>query len=451
MSTQYLTVSALTRYIKRKFEADPYLERVYLTGEISNYRKRPNHQYFNLKDEQAVISAVMYRREFSRLRFDLKEGMKVLVIGRVDVYEPSGNYNIIIEHMEPDGIGALYQAYEELKERLWKEGLFSLPKKPLPAFPKKIAVVTSPSGAVIRDIMTTLKRRYPIAQLVLFPTVVQGKDAAQSIVRNLKAVDAAGEYDVVIAGRGGGSIEDLWPFNEEAVVRQIAAMETPVISSVGHETDTTLADLAADVRAATPTAAAELAAPVLQDVLVDIQKQEQRLYKAVRNNMAIRREQLNRLQHSYILRQPRRIYEGYLQKVDQARTSLEANLLSQLQRERYQYERFQTRLLHAGPQRQLEAQKQQWKNLDGDLVQSMNRYMADQKQELIHLMEELDLLSPLKIMARGFSYSTFGEQILTSVKQVKKGDQIEIHMQDGRLQAEVTTIKEETIEETEHG
>lgn len=442
MSTQYLTVSALTKYIKRKFEADPYLERVYLTGEISNYRKRPNHQYFNLKDEQAVISAVMYRREFSRLRFELKEGMKVMVVGRVDVYEPSGSYNIIIEHLEPDGIGALYQAYEELKERLWKEGLFSQPKQPLPAFPKKIAVVTSPSGAVIRDIVTTLKRRYPIAQLVLFPTVVQGKDAAESIVRSLKAVDAQGGFDTVIVGRGGGSIEDLWPFNEEAVVRQIVSMQTPVVSSVGHETDTTLSDLAADVRAATPTAAAELAAPVLQEVLLNIQKLEQRLYQSTRNNFALRREQVNHLQHSYILRQPRRIYEGYIQKVDQARTSLETQLMSRLTKEQHEYERLQMRLLNIGPQRQMEAYQQQWANLDRELTQSMERYLDDRKQDLVHLMEELDLLSPLKIMARGFSYATIEEQILTSVNQVKQGDQIEIHMRDGRLQAEITTVEE---------
>lgn len=247
MEPVYLSVTALTKYIKRKFDADPYLERVYLTGEISNYRPRPGHQYFSLKDDHAVISAVMYKGRFDKLAFKPKEGMKVLLIGRVNVYESGGTYNIMVEHMEPDGIGALYQAFSELKEKLTREGLFSLPKKKLPVFPKRIAIVTSPSGAVIRDIMTTVKRRYPIVQLVLYPTIVQGKDSAANIVSNLKLIEDKGDFDTVIVARGGGSIEDLWSFNEEAVVRQIAAMSVPVISSVGHETDTTLADFVCSI------------------------------------------------------------------------------------------------------------------------------------------------------------------------------------------------------------
>ena len=221
MNEEYVTVSALTKYIKYKFDKDPHLGRVYLTGEISNFRLRPTHQYFSLKDENAIISATMFQSAFKKIQFRPEEGMKVLVIGKVSVFEKSGQYQINIEHMEPDGVGALYLAYEQLKKKLEAEGLFSLPKKPIPQFPKKIAILTSESGAVIQDIQTTVARRFPIVQLVLYPTVVQGVHAVNSILKNLDLVEQE-DYDVVIIGRGGGSIEDLWAFNEEPVVRRVA-------------------------------------------------------------------------------------------------------------------------------------------------------------------------------------------------------------------------------------
>lgn len=270
-SEQYLTVTALTKYIKRKFDVDPYLGRIYLTGELSNFRLRANaHQYFSLKDDHAKISAIMFKGAFEKIKFTPEEGMKVLVTGRISLYEASGSYQIYVDSMQPDGIGALYQAYEQLKKKLTAEGLFNLPKKQLPMFPKRIAVVTSPSGAVIRDIITTVQRRFPIAQIVLFPALVQGDRAAADIVKQIERANEIGDFDTLIIGRGGGSIEDLWPFNEEAVARAIVNSDLPVISSVGHETDTTIADLVADVRAATPTAAAELAVPVLNDEILKI-------------------------------------------------------------------------------------------------------------------------------------------------------------------------------------
>lgn len=443
MSTQqYLTVSALTKYIKRKFEADPYLERVFLTGEISNFRKRPSHQYFSLKDDHALISAVMYRHEFNRLKFNVEEGMKVLVVGRVNVYEPSGSYNIVIEHMEPDGVGALYQAYSELKNRLEKEGLFNLPKKQLPLFPKKIAVLTSPSGAVIKDIMTTIKRRYPIVQIVLYPTVVQGKDSVQSIVTNLKRVNEAKDYDLAIIGRGGGSIEDLWSFNEEAVIRQIVAMDIPIISSVGHETDTTLSDFVADVRAATPTAAAELSVPVLTDVLLSIQKQEQRLYQATRHKLAVKNEKLNRLMHSYVLRQPQRLYEGHVMKVDQLSSKLQSNMTKMMEQHTNRHSRLDLQLRNVNPLLEVRVLKETWNNMDTWLHEAMTRYMDAQKQVLIHRINSLDLLSPLKIMSRGYAFLSDGDEIVTSVKKLKIDDTIDIHLSDGQLEAKIMTIKE---------
>lgn len=449
MSTQYLTVTALTKYIKRKFDADPYLERVYVTGEISNYKRRQNHQYFSIKDDHAVIQAVMYKREFSRLKFQLQDGMKVLLVGRVNVYEAGGNYNMIIEHMEPDGIGALYQAYTELRDRLAKEGVFSAPKKILPLFPKRIAVVTSPSGAVIRDIMTTVKRRYPITQLVLFPTVVQGKESAESIVRNLKKINEEMDYDVVIIGRGGGSIEDLWSFNEEIVVRQIAAMNSPVISSVGHETDTTLSDLVADVRAATPTAAAELSVPVLADVLQGIQKEEQRLYQAMKGLLAVHQEKLNRLMHSYVFRQPSRMYEGHMMKVDQSTAKLQSEMMQKVRESQHSYQRLSLRLQNVNPMMNLRVLEKEWQRVDEDLQQSMQRYLKQKEQSLIYSIQSLDLLSPLKIMARGYSYVTLNGQIVQSVQQMEVGNQVAINLQDGKVQAEIKNI-DETVEESEN-
>jgi len=439
----YLTVTALTKYIKRKFDADPYLDRVYLTGEISNFRVRPRHQYFNLKDDNSVISAVMYKREFDKLKFTPKEGMKVLVVGRVNVYEASGVYNIVIEHMEPDGVGALYQAFSELKEKLSNEGLFSLPKKILPRFPKRIAIVTSPSGAVIRDIMTTVKRRYPIVQLVLFPTLVQGKEAAQNIVRNLQAIQAKGNFDVVIVARGGGSIEDLWPFNEEVVVRQIAEMTIPVISSVGHETDTTLADFVADVRAATPTAAAELSVPILTDVLRQIDQLDNRLYQKMRNTLSLQQQQLNRSMHSYIFRQPERIYEGYTVKLDQMQLRLTNQMINQLSVQENQLQRLQLRLGNISPAKEVLRAKQQAAQMEETLQKAMQRYMLQKQQKLANGIQSLDLLSPLKIMSRGYSYTTKEGSIVNAVKQLQSGDKLRINFADGYAESEVKRVVEE--------
>ena len=231
--TEYLSVSTLTKYLKAKFERDPYLERVYLTGEISNFRRRPNHQYFALKDEGAVIQATMWAGQFRKLDFELEEGMKVLAIGRISIYPPSGSYSINIESLVPDGVGALALKFEQLKKKLAAEGLFDQRwKQNLPQFSKKIAVVTSPSGAVIRDIITTVQRRFPMSQIVLYPTKVQGAGAAEEISGNIRRAHERGDFDVMIIGRGGGSIEDLWGFNEEIVVRAIFESRIPIISSV---------------------------------------------------------------------------------------------------------------------------------------------------------------------------------------------------------------------------
>lgn len=444
MAQQYLTVTALTKYLKRKFDADPYLERVYLTGEISNYRKRNNsHQYFSLKDDQAKISAVMFKSAYGKLKFDLKEGMKVLVIGRISLYENGGNYQIYVEHMEPDGVGALYQALAELKEKLSKEGLFDAPKKLLPRYPKRIAVLTSPSGAVIRDIITTVRRRYPIAQLVLFPTVVQGNQAADNVAANIARVEALGNFDTMIIGRGGGSIEDLWPFNEERVARAISGAKTPVISSVGHETDTTIADLVADVRAATPTAAAELAVPVLAEEIARIQEYQARLQRALMKQLQVKEERFRRLTSSYVFRQPSRLYEAQSMKLDQMKQRLIQEMKTLIYEKEKQSQNLQRRFIQLSPQEKVAASRQAVQFAAEKLRLQIQHYMENQRQRFVKAVQSLDLLSPLKIMGRGYTYTTIKDQLVKSTAQLKPGDSLNIHYADGQATAEVKEIRTE--------
>lgn len=438
MSQQYLTVTALTRYLKRKFDADPYLERVFLTGEISNFRLRPNHQYFSLKDDGAKISAVMFKSAFDKVKFRPEEGMKVLIVGRISLYEASGNYQIYVEQMQPDGIGALYQAYEQLKAQLTKEGLFAAPKKPLPRFPKRIAILTSPSGAVIRDIITTVKRRYPIAQLVLFPTIVQGDKAAGDVVANIARVEAAGDFDTMIIGRGGGSIEDLWPFNEERVARAIFAAQTPVISSVGHETDTTIADLVADVRAATPTAAAELAVPVLSDELLKLKQQQARLEQAFRMQLQRKNERYQRVFGSYVFRQPERLYEAQTLKVDQLNQRLGQGLQQLLYTRERGYQQIDHRLRQVYPLARVQTGKQQNEFLRARLQQQILRLMENKQTAFTNTVQALDLLSPLKIMGRGYTYTTKDEQVVKTAGALHPDDTVTIHFHDGAVKAVIT-------------
>ena len=450
MAEQYLTVTALTRYLKRKFDVDPYLERVYLTGEISNFRLRANaHQYFSLKDEGAKISAIMFKSAFQKLKFQPKEGMKVLLVGRVSLYENGGSYQIYVEHMEPDGVGALYQALAELREKLGKEGLFEGTKKVLPRYPKRIAVITSPSGAVIRDIITTVKRRYPIAQLVLFPTLVQGDKAATDIIKNIDKVEELGNFDTMIIGRGGGSIEDLWPFNEESVARAIYHAKTPIISSVGHETDVTIADMVADVRAATPTAAAELVVPVLNEELLKIKDRQSRLEQSFLNLLQQKNERFKRLKDSYVFNQPNRLYEGQSIKLDRVTQRLiqsTENIFHQKQRLAQQIiAQFQQQ----SPVGKLREAQQQWLFIDKSMKDNMNRYMKDKEKQFTSLVQQLDLLSPLKIMGRGYSYTTKEEQIVKSVEELQPDESIQVHYADGFVKAtvnEITKVKQSAID-----
>ena len=440
MNEEYVTVSALTKYIKYKFDKDPHLGRVYLTGEISNFRLRPTHQYFSLKDENAIISATMFQSAFKKIQFRPEEGMKVLVIGKVSVFEKSGQYQINIEHMEPDGVGALYLAYEQLKKKLEAEGLFSLPKKPIPQFPKKIAILTSESGAVIQDIQTTVARRFPIVQLVLYPTVVQGVHAVNSILKNLDLVEQE-DYDVVIIGRGGGSIEDLWAFNEEPVVRRVAELSIPVISSVGHETDTTLIDFVSDMRAATPTAAAEIATPVLMEIHQQLRNLQTRLEQALSRQLQIKRERMQALANASIFQNPERIYQVYQQRVDQLEMRLQQMMQQSVQHKRQQLLKNQHRLELDSPSRRVQTEKQALQYLAKRLEQAQGQLMKDKKQQFQRAIQQLDLLSPLKIMNRGYGILQQEETIIKSVDQLEVNQELTIQLVDGTVRSKVTSVE----------
>ena len=440
----YLTVTALTKYIARKFTYDPYLERVYLVGEISNFRLRERHQYFSIKDENAKIEAVMFQSNFNRIKFVPEDGMKVLVTGRIEVYEQTGKYQINIETMQPDGVGALYQAYEQLKAKLAQEGVFSRPKRPLVKFPKRIAVITSPSGAVIRDIITTTRRRYPIVQLVLFPAEVQGEYAKDSLVGRLKEVNARGDFDTIIIGRGGGSIEDLWPFNEEAVARAIADSKIPVISSVGHETDTTLSDLAADVRAATPTAAAELATPVLADEILKLKDYQVRLAQAMKRIIQLKQQRLLKLEKSYIFRQPERLYDGFMQKIDLLETRLLGNVQQKLQAEHQRLLVLNGRLQKCSPQQLIQERQHRVANLEEHLIERTKNLVTAKEQQYLRANHALALLNPLNVMGRGFSYVTdSNDQVIKSVNFLTIHDQLNLHLKDGTAQVEVQKVRKD--------
>ena len=444
---KYLSVTTLTKYLKMKFDKDPYLERVYLTGQVSNFRKRPTHQYFSLKDDHAVIQATIWSGIYQKLGFDLEEGMKINVIGRVQVYEPSGSYSIIIEKAEPDGVGALAIQFEQLKKKLTEDGLFQERfKQPLPQFAKRIGVVTSRSGAVIRDIITTVSRRFPGVDILLYPTKVQGDGAAEEIARNIARANQREDLDVLIIGRGGGSIEDLWAFNEEIVVRAIFESRLPIISSVGHETDVTLADFVADRRAATPTAAAELATPVTKlDLLTHLQNQEKRMATAVQNVLSKKQEALKKCSQSVIFRQPERLYDGYLQRLDQLQLRLKQSLRTRISDSNQLVQARTHRLVQLSPITKIQRYQDRLGQLD-KLLRSQMALVYDAKvAEVKRLSEALLMLDTSRIVARGYAIVKKEESVVDSVEMLNKKDQVTLLMRDGQVELEVKDVKTKEI------
>lgn len=416
MNNNYISVGALTRYIKYKIDNDVNLQEVYIKGEISNFKKHSRgHFYFTIKDEESRISAIMFASSTKNVAFEPMDGTKVLVKGRISVFEQTGNYQIYVSEMMEDGVGNLYALYEKLKQDLKKEGLFDEShKKSIPKVPNRVGVVTAPTGAAIRDIISTINRRYPLCEVILFPSLVQGNGAKEDIVNKIKIADTY-NLDTLIVGRGGGSIEDLWAFNEEIVARAIYECNTPVISAVGHEVDFTIADFVADVRAATPTGAAEIAVPDKNELIKLIKQLELRASKNVNNIINHNKTILDKIKTSYILKNPMSIYEIKEQKLSNTIEKLNNYITNYIENKKIRLDNIKTSYVLSNPEKIFENKN--------------NKYN--------HLIEKLEVLNPLNTLKRGYSITKIDNKVITDIKKVKKGDTISVSLKNGEIGATV--------------
>ncbi len=421
MERRYITVTTLNKYLKNKFDTDPNIQTLGIKGEISNFKGHTRgHLYFTLKDESSRINAVMFSTHASKLNFVPKDGMKVLVIGRVSVYEPTGGYQIYVNEMISDGVGNLYLKFEELKKQLSNEGLFNQEhKKPIPKFPKKIGIVTAPTGAAIKDILSTIKRRFPSTETILFPALVQGELAAPDIVKQIIRADQY-NLDVLIVGRGGGSIEDLWAFNEEIVARAIYEAKTPIISAVGHEIDFTISDFVSDLRAPTPTGAAEMAVPNIVDVKNFINQLNIRLNKNTSNIIEFNKKRLDNYKTNYVLTNPMATFEIKEQKLD----TLIDNLNSKIKN-----------ILDSSYKR-LENIKNNYTINNPDTI--INKY--NNTYEL--LLNKLNLLNPLNILSKGYSVVNKDNNVIKDIKDINIKDKLNIKLYKGNIDVIVEGKKE---------
>lgn len=446
MNDKYLTVTALTRYIKRKIDSDSHLKDIWLKGEISNFKHHSRgHMYFTIKDEQTRVQAVMFAGNNQRLKFTPENGMNVLIRGDISVFEFYGQYQLYIKQMEPDGIGALYLAYEQLKEKLAKQGLFDEQlKKKLPIFPKHIGIVTSPSGAAVRDIITTISRRYPLTKTTIIPALVQGEMAPESIKNAIERANQKTSFDVLIVGRGGGSIEDLWCFNDEIVAHAIFHSNLPIISAVGHETDHTISDFVADLRAPTPTAAAEIAVPSKIELNEKVTHLKRFLSKLMDRKIETSKQHLYQIKQSYAFRYPENLIKQKEQELDTYTERMTKEFSQRLEGKKESFDFIIKRLITQHP-------KEQFYNATtklNQLIKQKNRNMAhhfDQKaNHLAGEIEKLSLLNPLEILKRGFGipYTESGKIIKTS-KQVHKNDIITLRLLDGLVNCKVSNVKED--------
>ncbi len=425
MNNNYITISEVNRYIKEIINDDLLLKKVYLKGEISNFKAHSRgHYYFTLKDENSRLAAVMFAFNNKNLKFVPNDGMKVLVTGKIDVYEASGSYQIYVEDMMPDGVGALYVAFEELKKKLQAEGLFDKDKKKkIKRIPRRVGVVTSPTGAAIKDIITTIKRRYPITEVILFPALVQGENASSDIAKKIKLADSLRdelELDTLIVGRGGGSLEDLWPFNEEIVARAIYECSIPVISAVGHEIDITISDYVADLRAPTPTAAGELAVPDTNTIISYLDTARSRSYSSLNNIININRRKLDSLKDSYILSRPISMYEIKEQKLDMLIDGLNKSII-----------------------KLIDNMKVKVYTLNNNYVLNNPSFLYKYKLDnLNHIISKLEVLNPLNTLARGYSIVKKDGKVVSSIRNLKKDDEIKIELKDGKISGKIVKVGE---------
>lgn len=418
----YISISQLTKYIKYKIDNDINLQEVYLKGEISNFKAHTRgHFYFTLKDEGSKINAVMFASSVSKVKFKPEDGMKVLVTGKISVYEANGGYQIYVNEMIEDGIGNLYIAFEQLKKKLEQKGLFDAAhKKKIPRIPKRVGVITASTGAAIRDIISTIKRRFPLTEIILLPALVQGDFAKDDIVRQIKRASNY-KLDVLIIGRGGGSIEDLWAFNEEIVAEAIYECEIPTISAVGHEIDFTIADFVADLRAPTPTGAAEIAVPNKLDVINYIEQLKIRNYKTMNNIITSKKQQLDTLNSHYILKNPLDLYSAKSQRLDHLTERLIGNYQKIIIDKKHKLNLIKSNKLFIDPITILTSLK--------------NKYSL--------LLNKLSILSPLNTLQRGYTITKIEEKAITEVKNLKINDEINICFQDGIAQAMISKIIKE--------
>ncbi len=419
---QVISVSQVNKYLKLKMDHDVRLSDIYIGGEISNFTNhvKSGHFYFSLKDSESIIKAVMFRQYASDVKFTPKDGQKVIVRGQVSVFERDGIYQIYVTEMQPDGAGNLALAFEELKEKLKVEGIFDdRHKKPLPSYPEKIGIVTSPTGAAIQDMLNIFKRRYPLCELVLYPALVQGENAAKTVINGIRYFNNIEKVDVIIIGRGGGSAEELWCFNDEMLAREIYASEIPVVSAVGHETDFTISDFSADLRAPTPSAAAELCTPDINTLLFRVSELSQKLNSVIENKLSYYNEKIHNLENRPCLSD----VQFY---IDNMRSKLNF---------------FLSRPCLSKPEELFEKQKTRL-NQNISAVSALSEQLLYKRRfELVNYASKLDGLSPLKVLTRGFSAVTKDKNIVTA-KGLSAGDEISILFHDGTADARVTSVKE---------
>ena len=414
MNDKYITVTQLTRYIKYKIDNDTNLNEVFLKGEISNFKAHSRgHFYFTLKDEGSRINAIMFSSSTKNLKFVPQDGMKVLVTGKISVFEANGAYQIYVNDMLEDGVGNLYIAYEQLKKKLESEGLFREDhKKKIPKIPTNIGVVTAPTGAAIKDIISTIERRWPLANIYLFPSLVQGEDAKEDIVRQIKRAEEF-NLDTLIVGRGGGSIEDLWPFNEEIVARAIYDCPIPIISAVGHEVDFTIADFVADLRAPTPTGAAEMAVPQISDVIKYLNQVNIRLNNTINNKVTNYRRKLNDIYSRNIFKNPISIYQSKEMVFDSLIERLKFSL---------------TNLTNI-------KEKELIKLKNSYVLKNPYQILDKKSNKYLQLVSKLETLSPLLTLKRGYTITKINDKVISSCKNIKKNDKLSIEFTDGIIDA----------------
>lgn len=443
MQDKYLKVSDLNNYIKSMFDDNPYLKKIYLRGEISNFKNHTRgHLYFTLKDDLSRLSAVMFSSSASTLKFIPEDGMNVLVEGRISCYPAGGTYQIYVDKMEPDGLGNLYIEFEKLKKRLGEEGLFREDhKKKIPRIPKKIGVITAPTGAAIKDIISTIKRRFPLCEVILFPALVQGKSAAPDIVRQIKEADS-GKYDidVLIVGRGGGSIEDLWAFNEEIVARAIYEASVPIISAVGHEIDYTIADFVADLRAPTPTGAAEMAVPTTMEIINSINSYEIRLNEFISNKLHKSKIYLKNITSSYILRNPLSLYELKEQKLDNYIDNLNKHINAKLDNYTTKLDSLKSSYIIKNPYELFNLKKEKLIFTEKTLYSYIKDVILKSDHSYKMLVNTLKLVNPLGILEKGYSLVKKDDKLIKDASSVKVNDEIKIKLYKGEIKANITEI-----------